>query len=174
MRRPVPGSPGFASKRRVAVLVVGAQRTLWSCGRADRRAHHARRRSVCFNAVRRARDIGSAGTEFPVPRYISSGVCPRNRRRREFAVDPRRAPARFVSAIVRIKVRRSAGTVSRPSRRRLFQVHQSRKPCRCQAMTVSGFTRTSAVRHPAQMRASMTQNHRSVLASQTRCGRVRC
>jgi len=52
----------------------------------------------------------------------------------------------------------SAVAVGRPSRCRLFQAHQSRKPCRCQAMTVSGLTRTSALRHPAQTRTRMTQS----------------
>ena len=85
----------------------------------------------------------------------------------------RGAPHRgFASAIVRIKVRMSAVAVGRPSRRRLFRVHQSRKPCRCQAMTVSGLTRTSAVRHPAQTRASMTQNHRP--SSRAGLGAVGC
>ena len=41
-------------------------------------------------------------------------------------------------------------------------------------MTVSGLTITSAVRHPVQMRESRTQSHRSVFASRTRRGRVRC
>ena len=52
--------------------------------------------------------------------------------------------------------------------------HHSRKPRRCQAMTVSGFTMTSAVRQPVQRRASPTQSHRSVFASRTRRDRVRC
>ena len=68
----------------------------------------------------------------------------------------------------------SAGTLGRPRRRRLFHVHHSRKPCRCQAMTVSGFTITSLVRHPAQTRANRTQSQRSVFYSRTRRGRVRC
>jgi GH24 family phage-related lysozyme (muramidase) len=89
-------------------------------------------------------------------------------------MDPRRAQLGFASAIERIRVRMSADTVGRPSRRRLFQADQSRKPCRCQAMTVSGFTGTSAVCHSAQTRASMTQSQRSVLACRTRCGPVRC
>jgi hypothetical protein len=99
------------------------------------------------------------------PRSPASGV------RREAAAHPQRG---FAAAIVRIRVRMSAGTDGRPSRRRLFHVHHSRKPRRCQAMTVSGFTMTSAVRHPAQTRASMTQSQRSVFASWTRRGRVRC
>ena len=41
-------------------------------------------------------------------------------------------------------------------------------------MTVSGWTRTSAVRHPAQTRAGMTQSNRTVFASRTRFDRVRC
>jgi hypothetical protein len=41
-------------------------------------------------------------------------------------------------------------------------------------MTVSGLTMTSVVRHPVQMRESPTQSHRSVFASRTRRGRVRC
>ena len=41
-------------------------------------------------------------------------------------------------------------------------------------MTVSGVTMTSAVRQPVQRRDSMTQTHRSVVASRSRRGRVRC
>jgi hypothetical protein len=41
-------------------------------------------------------------------------------------------------------------------------------------MTVSGLTMTRAVRHPVQRCASTSQSHRSVLASRTRRGRVRC
>jgi hypothetical protein len=49
--------------------------------------------------------------------------------------------------MVRIRKRTSAGTAGLPVRPRLFQVHRTRKPCRCHAMTVSGLTMTSAVRH---------------------------
>jgi hypothetical protein len=41
-------------------------------------------------------------------------------------------------------------------------------------MTVSGLTKTSAVRHPFQMRESTTQSHWSVFASRNRGGRMRC
>jgi hypothetical protein len=61
-----------------------------------------------------------------------------------------------------------------PMQCRLFHVHHSRNPCRCQAMTVSGLTITSDVRHSVQMRESMTQRNRSVLKSRNRAGRVRC
>jgi hypothetical protein len=44
----------------------------------------------------------------------------------------------------------------------------------CHAMTVSGLTMTSAVRHPVQRHESMTQMHRSVVVSRNRRGRVRC
>jgi hypothetical protein len=71
-------------------------------------------------------------------------------------------------------VRTSAGTVGRPMWRRLFQAHHSRKPRRCQAMTVSGLTMTSAVRHPGQMRKSWPQSQRSAFASRNRRGRVCC
>jgi hypothetical protein len=104
-----------------------------------------------------------------------SRQSPDRRRSRVSAVrheSAARPNAGFACAIVRISVRRSAGTVGRPMRRRLFQVHHSRKPRRCQAMTVSGLTRTSAVRHPFRMCESTTQSQRSVLASRTR--RVRC
>jgi hypothetical protein len=60
----------------------------------------------------------------------------------------------------------SAGTVGRPMRRRLFQAHHSWKPWRCQAMTVSGLTMTSAVRHSVQMPASHIQSQRSAFVSQ--------
>ena len=55
-----------------------------------------------------------------------------------------------------------------------LQAHHSRKPRRCQAMTVSGFTMTSAVRHSVQTRKRTTQNHRSALVRGSRRGRVRC
>jgi hypothetical protein len=81
----------------------------------------------------------------------------------------RGAPQRgFASAISRITVRMLAGIVGRPTRRRLLQVHHSWKPRRCHAMTVSGLTMTSAVRHPVQRRESRTQSHRSAFASRTR------
>ena len=80
----------------------------------------------------------------------------------------------FACDIVRISARTSSGTVGRPVRRRLFHVQNNRKPRRCQAMTVSGWTMTSAVRHPVQTRDSQTQSHRSAFASRNRRGRVRC
>jgi hypothetical protein len=80
----------------------------------------------------------------------------------------------FASDIVRISVRTASGTVGRPVRRRLFQVQSNRKPRRCHAMTVSGLTMTSAVRHSVQMRDSQTQSHRSAFARRTRRGLVRC
>ena len=61
----------------------------------------------------------------------------------------------------------------RPLRRRLFQAHHRRKPRRCQAMTVSGSTITSAVRHPCPDARESAQSHRSVCASRNRPGRVR-
>jgi hypothetical protein len=42
---------------------------------------------------------------------------------------------------------------------------------RRQAITVSGWTMTSAVRHPVQMRDSQTQSQRSAVASGNRRGR---
>jgi hypothetical protein len=87
----------------------------------------------------------------------------------------RGAPQRgFACAIVRITVRMSADTVDRSRRCRLFQAHHSRKPRRCQAMTVSGLTITSAVRHPVQMHERRAQSHwSSVFASPSRGGRDR-
>jgi hypothetical protein len=74
----------------------------------------------------------------------------------QFAMDPRRAPAP-----VRLRHRanqgpdvgghcRSADSAS------TLPCSPEPEACRCQAMAVSGFTRTSAVRHPAQTRASRT------------------
>jgi hypothetical protein len=56
-------------------------------------------------------------------------------------------------------------------RRQVFRPRAVRKPRRCHAMTVSGLTMTSAARHPVQRRESMTQTHRSVVASRSRRGR---
>ena len=87
----------------------------------------------------------------------------------------RGAPQRgFAFAMVRISVRTSAGTVGRPMRRRLFQAHHRWKPRRCHAMTVSGLTMTSAVRHSVQMPESRIQSQRSTFVSRNRRGRVRC
>jgi hypothetical protein len=47
---------------------------------ADRLASTPARRAVAARAAR------SAGTASPVPKYISSGVCPRKRRMRKHAV----------------------------------------------------------------------------------------
>jgi hypothetical protein len=74
----------------------------------------------------------------------------------------------------RMSVRVSVGTVGRPIRRRLLQAHHSRKPRRCQAMTISGLTMTSVVRHPVSTRESTTQSQRSACASRNRRGRERC
>jgi hypothetical protein len=73
-----------------------------------------------------------------------------------------------------MSVRMSVGTVGRPMRRRLFQAHHSPKPRRCQAMTVSGLTITTVVRHPVSTRESTTQSQRSAGASCNRRGRERC
>jgi hypothetical protein len=87
--------------------------------------------------------------------------------RRESAARPKRVRLRH-RANQRADVRRHG----RSMRRRLFQAHHNRKPRRCQAMTVSGLTITSAVRHPVQMRESRPQSQRSVFASRNRRGHV--
>ena len=79
----------------------------------------------------------------------------------------------FISAIVRISWRTSAGTPGRPTRCRLFHVQKSRKPRRCQARTVSGLTMTRAARHPFQHSDSQTHSMRSARVSRKRCGRER-
>ena len=76
-------------------------------------------------------------------------------------------------AIVRIKVRMCAGTLGRLVRRRLFHVQNNRKPRRCHAMTVSGWTITSAVRQSFQNRNSHTHSRRSARVSRSRGGRAR-
>jgi hypothetical protein len=58
-------------------------------------------------------------------------------------------------------------------RRRLFHAQNTRNPWRCQAMTVPGFTITSAVRQPVHERDSQAQSHRSAFARRTRRGRDR-
>jgi len=92
----------------------------------------------------------------------------------QFAMNPRCTPTRVRlrhRANQRADVRTYAWS---PDAVPLFHVHHSRNPCRCQAMTVSGVTITSDVRHPVQMRESMAQRNRSVLKSRNRAGRVRC
>jgi hypothetical protein len=74
----------------------------------------------------------------------------------------RGAPQRgFASDMRRISARTSGGTDVRPIRRRLFQLQNERKARRCQAITVSGLTMTSVVRHPFQTRHSHTHIRRS-------------
>jgi hypothetical protein len=82
-------------------------------------------------------------------------------------MDPRSAPAR-VRLRHRANQRTDVGGHSRSPHAAALPPHQSRKPRRCQAITVSGLTITSAVRHPDQMRESTTQSHRSVIASRAR------
>jgi hypothetical protein len=56
---------------------------------------------------------------------------------------------------------RPPARVGRPMRRRLVQAHDRRKSRRCQAMTVSGLTITSVVRHPPMMAAKNAASRRS-------------
>jgi hypothetical protein len=88
-------------------------------------------------------------------------------------MNPRRAPT-WVRLRHRANQRTNVSGYSGRPRRRLFQAHQSRKPRRCQAITVSGLTITSAVRHPVRAREIPTQSHRSTFVSRNRRGRVRC
>jgi hypothetical protein len=89
-------------------------------------------------------------------------------------MNPRRSPARICVRHVANECADVRGHGRSAQRRPLFQRHHSRKPRRCQVMTVSGLTITSAVRQPVQRRESRLQRHRSVFASRTWCGRVRC
>jgi hypothetical protein len=91
----------------------------------------------------------------------------------ELTVD-RGAPQRgFVSDIVRISVRMSAGVLGRPVRRRLFHVQNRRNPRRYHATTVAGFTRTSDARQPVHVRENHTQSRRSAAVRRTRGRRDR-
>ena len=83
VRRAVTGSPGFASRR----TGPGAP---WSERRSALHGHAAastdghvahdadRLASTRVRRAAAARDLRSAGTASPVPKYISSGVCPQN------------------------------------------------------------------------------------------------
>src|SRR5260370_30229497 len=74
----------------------------------------------------------------------------------------RGAPQRGLARLIfRIRLRTSGDTHGRPSRWRLFQFQYSRKPLRCQAMTVSGLTRSSAERQSFHNRESQTHRTRS-------------
>ena len=93
----------------------------------------------------------------PCTSQPSPGRC-RNRAsgvRRGFVVHPRGG---LSFDIVRIRRRTSAETGGRLLRRRLFHVQKQPDPCRCDAMTVSGFTITSAVRHSVQATDSQAQS----------------
>ena len=84
VRRAAPGSPDFASRR------TGPLGSSWSEERSALAGHAAastdghlshdadRLASPRVRRAAAARDIRSAGTASPVPKYISSGVCPRN------------------------------------------------------------------------------------------------
>jgi len=75
----------------------------------------------------------------------------------------RGAPQRGLARLIfRIRLRTSGATHGRPSRwRRLFQFQYKRNPLRCQAMTVSGLTRSSAERQSFPNRESPTHRTRS-------------
>jgi len=92
----------------------------------------------------------------------------------QFAMDTRRAPKRVRLSHGANQRAASAGTAGRPIRWRLFHVHHTLKPRRRQAMTVSGWTMTSAARHSVHTRESTTQSQRSAFASRNRRGRARC
>jgi hypothetical protein len=61
---------------------------------------------------------------------------------------------------------------------RLFQLQNTRKPYRCQAMTVCGFTITSAARQSFHERDRHAHSHRSVFVRRSRghdrCGTCSC
>jgi hypothetical protein len=103
VRRAVPGSFGFASRRTARcaatinprsagqkrvdaahpwVPVVGTASALDGHAAASTDGHVShdadRFASRHIRRAAAARDARSAGTAFPVPKYISSGVCPRN------------------------------------------------------------------------------------------------
>jgi hypothetical protein len=121
--------------------------------RSGRRRSRALRAVSCDSSRRCARSATVACT---------GGLCNSrpwpDRHRSRFSAARRGFEAQptggFAFDIVRISVRTSAGTDGRPTRRRLFHVHNSRKPPRCHAMTVSGLTSTSALRHSCQTRES--------------------
>jgi hypothetical protein len=74
----------------------------------------------------------------------------------------RGAPQRGLARLIfRIRFRTSGDTRGRPSRWRLFQFQYRRNPLRCQAMTVSGLTRSSAERQSFHNRESQTHGTRS-------------
>src|SRR5882724_8248337 len=88
----------------------------------------------------------------------------------------RGAPQRGLARLIfRIRFRTSGDTHGRPSRWRLFQFQYSRNPLRCQAMTVSGLTRSSAERQSFHNRESQThktwsaQRRRSLRPRLERC-----
>jgi hypothetical protein len=87
----------------------------------------------------------------------------------KLAMNVRRAPAWILFAHVRMRSRTSRGTGGRPGLPlRIFHVQKRRNALRCQAITVSGFTITSAERQPAHTRDSQTHRSRSGACN---CGR---
>ncbi len=108
-------------------------------------------RHVCDGGFgRRVMYLETVASEILMPSFMSSPWT-------------RGAPQSGFSRLMRrMGSRTSRGTGGRPPiRRRDFQVQKRRKPFRCQAMTVSGFTVTSASRQAGRSRKSSTQTNRS-------------
>jgi hypothetical protein len=87
----------------------------------------------------------------------------------KLAMNARPAPPGFSLLMRRMRSRNSRGTGGRPGLPlRIFHVQKRRNPLRCQAITVSGFTITSAERQSDHTRDSQTHRSRSGACS---CGR---
>ena len=80
VRRAVPGSPGFAARRTGPWRPHGGRNDGHAAASTDGHVAHDADRLASTRARRAAaaRDVRSAGIASPVPKYISSGVCPRN------------------------------------------------------------------------------------------------
>jgi hypothetical protein len=79
VRRTAPGFPGFATGRTGPWRPRGRNDGHAAASTDEHVAHDADRfASTRARRTAAARDVRSAGTVSPVPKYISSGVCPRN------------------------------------------------------------------------------------------------
>ncbi len=104
---------------------------------------------------------GSPSLRWRVPTadhvLTDTGSADVNAELQEFAVNPRAPHSGFSRLVLRIRPRTSLVTAGRPGLpHRAFQVQNSGKLFRCQAITVSGWTMTSAVR---QSLIQIYENH---------------
>jgi hypothetical protein len=110
----------------------------------------------------------SLGWRVPTADHVlaDTGLADVDAELQKLAVNARSAPQGFSRLILRIRVQTSLVTAGRPRLPlRTFQVQNSWKLFLCQAITVSGWTMTSAVRQSLHSSDSHAQKRRSTAVS---------